>query len=138
MRSTSSSDPPCIEVRSLLGTVRTFTVETYEAALKRARHFSSPRGLSFRELMWTVEAPPVEGLTLDVQMRRVPNQRLGRLRRADGPADRPDRLMGGRRVIPPSYEWLAQHYRVIAKLVARQGRLVLSQNQPAINLDRPA
>ena len=59
-------EPPdrrsCIEVRSLLDTVRTFSVEAYEAALSRGQHLRS-RALSFHELMWTVDAPPVEALS---------------------------------------------------------------------------
>jgi len=54
---------PCIEIRSLLGNVKSFTVETYEAAVERASHLGSPRALAFWELRWTVEAPAVEGLT---------------------------------------------------------------------------
>jgi len=46
----------------LLDTVRTFSVEAYEAALSRGQHLRS-RALSFHELMWTVDAPPVEALS---------------------------------------------------------------------------
>ena len=53
---------PCIEVRLLLGEVKCFTVETYEAALKRAGQLSSPRAVTFYQLRWATTAPPVEAL----------------------------------------------------------------------------
>jgi hypothetical protein len=49
-------------VRLLLGTVRTFSVEAYEAGLKRAGQLSSPRAVTFHQLRWATTAPPVEAL----------------------------------------------------------------------------
>ncbi len=63
----SIQDLPCVEVRGLLGHVRHFSVTEYERALAKARTCAYPKALSFFELIWTVGAPAVQGLTCDWQ-----------------------------------------------------------------------
>ena len=57
----------CIEIRFLTGSIKRFTVATYEEALKRASSIGTRRGRAFHELTWTWEAPQVERLRPDWQ-----------------------------------------------------------------------
>jgi hypothetical protein len=65
-RDTAGDDPrdtaECIEIRFLTGSIKSFTVATYEEGLKRASSIGTQRGLMFWELGWTRDAPPVDRL----------------------------------------------------------------------------
>lgn len=65
-RDTAGDDPretaECIEARSLIGSIKRFTVATYEEGLERASSIGTQRGLAFWELGWTRDAPPVDRL----------------------------------------------------------------------------
>jgi len=89
--SESVQDRPCIEVRSLLGNVRRFSVTEYEAALQKARTCAYPKALSFFELMWTVGAPAVHELTCEWQKPRCDEFRIGEW---ETYAAQMDRLLG--------------------------------------------
>lgn len=70
-RDTAGDDPrdtaECIEIRYFTGSIKRFTVATYEEGLKRASSIGTQRGLAFWELGWTREAPPVDRLRTEWQ-----------------------------------------------------------------------